>query len=152
MNRTVLCPACKRDVVFDVINAQSQCPQCGARFALEPEFRRRRWPRRAPGLIFALWLFAPTLLALITLVMMRVMTGTRSFDAVFGKYQPNALVWIWLALAAVSCYAACSWFAGRFTEKRALRVLIGVFLGGGILICNIIAAFLGGCVLFPISL
>ena len=149
MTQTALCPSCKRDVVFDARDGASWCPLCGARFELAAETKPRRWPRRIHGIIFAGWLFAPAVCALLTYAVLKVM-GAHSFDDVFGKQHPTALAWAWLAVSAVSCYAACSWFTGRFTERTVLRVLIGLFLGAGIFLCNIIIAFLGGCAFFPI--
>jgi hypothetical protein len=92
-------------------------------------------------------MFAPAVVALLIYLVLEV-AGTRSFDRVIGQHTPTPLAWTWLVLTAVSCYAACSWLTGRFTQRRWMRLLVGLFLGAGIFLCNVIIAFFGGCTVF----
>jgi hypothetical protein len=149
MNPTVLCPSCKRDVVFDVSDGASHCPACGARFDLASPTGLRKRPRFIHGVIFALWMFVPALVALIVYVAVRQPNHQISFDKMLSNHA--TLAWTWFALTCISSYACCSWLTGRFTERTWLKVLVGVFLGAGILFCNLVIAFFGACAFFPIS-
>ena len=145
MNQTALCPSCKRDVVFDVSDSASHCPACGARFEIASEATRRQRPRLFHGIIFVLWMFAPAVIALLAYALVKS-RQSQSFDKFFSAHA--VLAWVWFGLSCVSCYAACSWLTARFTKRRWARVLIGLFLGAGILFCNVVIAFFGACAFF----
>ena len=144
MNQTALCPSCKKEVVFDTTGgAASVCPACGARFELAAEPKRARRVRAVHGLIFLGWMFAPSLLAL-ALVAMLADGQHPGFDPFFAQHA--ALFWGMAGLSLISCYAACSWLTGRFTEKVWPRVLVGLFLGACVFLCNVVIVFFGACV------
>ena len=148
MKKAALCPSCKRDVVFDVSDGASYCPACGARFELAQEAAQRKRPRFMHAVIFIFWMFAPAGIALLAYALLKG-SQSQSFDKFFAAH--SGLAWTWFALTCVSCYAACSWLTGRFTERTWPRILIGLFLGAGILFCNLVIAFFGACAFFPVQ-
>ena len=143
MNQAALCPSCKKDVVFDASGGASVCPACGAQFEIASEAAQRKRPRPMHAVVFLLWLFAPAAVALLVFAVNKLSGGDQAFG---GEFSTVATIWI--VLAAVSCYAACSWFAWRFSDRVWVRVLIGLLLGAGVFICNVIIAFFGGCAIF----
>lgn len=142
MNQAALCPSCKRDVVFDTTGGASICPECGARFEINTEVTRRSRARPVHGLIFVAWMFAPAAVALIAMAVL-----TTGKNPQFGQALTDyPVVFVILsALSCISCYAACSWLMGRFTDKRWVCVIVGIFLGATILFCNVIVAVFGSC-------
>ena len=144
MNQAALCPTCQREVVFDTTGEASVCPACGARFELAfentPQARTRSG--QAHGTIFVAWMFAPAVVALLTMMVLPVKPNAQ-FGQQFTDY-PNVFM-VLLVLSAISCYAACSWLMGRFTRKRWLCILVGLLLGATILLCNVLIAFFGSC-------
>ena len=142
MNQAALCPSCKRDVVFDTTGGASVCPVCGTRFELTAEDTSPVRARPVSGLIFVAWMFAPSVVALLAMLVLP-MKPNPQFGQYFTDY-PNVFIAL-LALSAISCYAACSWLMGRFTNKIWVRVIVGLLLGAAILFCNVLIAFFGSC-------
>ena len=142
MNQAALCPSCQREVVFDTTGGASVCPVCGARFELSHDDAAPTRTRPMHGLIFVAWMFAPAVLALLTMLVLP-MKPNPQFGQQFTDYP--AVFIVLSALSAVSCFAACWWLMGRFTDKRWLCLLVGLLLGATILLCNALIAFFGSC-------
>lgn len=65
------------------------------------------------------------------------------FGQYFTDYQSVFL--ILAGLSCFSCFAACAWLAGRFTNKLWVRLILGLALGTALLFCNTIIVFFGSC-------
>lgn len=136
------CPACKQDVVFQCSASTAVCPACGVGFDLATTTVRRRQLSWRDGVLFALWIFVPAVIALLSLAIMR--------NDHSGSSNPDrGQAWLigGLVLGFVNSFSACSWLAGRFTQRLWVRVLVGIFLGMAVLSVNAFAAAFGGCAL-----
>jgi|APGre2960657505_1045072.scaffolds.fasta_scaffold02244_4 hypothetical protein len=138
MNETrAFCPACKQDVVFQntATATAAVCPACGASFDLANEVVRKRHLSWRDGVLFALWIFVPAVIALLSLFIIG-----NNHSGPSGAWMIAGLV-----LASINSYCACSWLTGRFTQRLWVRVLVGIVLGLAVLSVNAVAAAFGGC-------
>ena len=141
MNETrAFCPACKQDVVFQNTTAAAVCPACGASFDLANEVVRKRHLSWRDGVLFALWIFVPAVIALLSLFIIR-----NNHSGPSGANTRAAWTIAGLLLAWINSYCACSWLTGRFTQRLWVRVLVGIVLGLAVLSVNAVAAVFGGC-------
>lgn len=136
------CPACRQDVVFRSTATVAVCPACGASFDLANEVVRKRHLSWRDGVLFALWIFVPAVIALLSLYITR-----HNHSGPSGANTSNAWIIAGLVLGYLNSYCACSWLIGRFTERLWARVLAGIFLGLAVLSVNAVAATFGGCAL-----
>lgn len=136
------CPACKQDVLFQSSASTAVCPACGVGFDLATATVRRRQLSWRDGVLFALWIFVPAVLALLSIA---IMLNEHS-----GRSNPDrGQAWLigGLLLGFVNSFCACSWLVGRFTQRLWVRVLVGIVLGLAVLSVNAFAAAFGGCAL-----
>lgn len=136
------CPACKQDVVFQSSASTAVCPSCGVGFDLATATVRRRQLSWRDGVLFALWIFVPAVIALLSLFIIK-----NNHSGPSGANTTNAWIIAGLVLGFVNSYCACSWLAGRFTRRLWVRVLVGIVLGLAVLSVNAFAAAFGGCAL-----
>lgn len=87
-------------------------------------------------------MFAPAVVALLAMLILP-MKKNPQFGQFFTDY-PSVFITLF-GLSCYSCFAACAWLAGRFTDKLWVRLTLGLVLGVAILFCNAIIVFFGSC-------
>jgi hypothetical protein len=142
VNPPALCPSCQQEVVFVQTGDAAVCPNCGARFAITLEIPHPSRLRPGVGLLSVAWMFAPAFVAMLAMLILP-MKKNPQFGQFFTEYP--SLFTTLAGLSCFSCFAACAWLAGRFTDKLWVRLTIGLSLGATILLCNVVVVFFGSC-------